>query len=835
MVTTQSFDFAGRPVYADQTYDALGRPQQLNQPTLDRTRAAMAWRKAYDVLGRVTSQTTLDEGGNALTTTTTYRGLSTDIVNPKGQRRVEVRNILDRLVSVTDPLNGVTSFAYEPFGGLTRTVSPAGNVTEIVYDRLGHKRELRDPNLGITKYSPDQFGRPLVQETAQQRKRGDRTDIAYDMLDRVIGRYDRDQRGEWVYDTAAYGKGQLAEAYTGTVTAKDYRRVLGYDALGRPSRVSLYLKDGEYTDVTTYDAWGRKSSQTYRRGTAGVEKKFTLHYNDYGFLGSVRRGSLVLWNVLQQDPAGRVTSAVLGNGLTQTDVYSPTSTRLTGATLLAANGTRRLEEGYGYDKLGNVSYRNQQWNGHGFIETFDYDELNRLKSSAIGSDVKTINYHPDGRIRNKTGVGSGDYAYPTPGAGSVRPNAVTSIAGIGNFQYDDNGNLLSGAGRTISWTAFDMPMTIAKGGASGTFVYGPEHQRARQDRGDGTSVVYADRQETELGAGGSVTLKTYWPLGIGVEIDRPGKATELRWTHTDRLGSPIALSDEAGLVQEELAYDPWGKRRDPVSHATPDTLDGKIDNKGFTNHEMLDQLDLVHMNGRVYDPFVARFLSGDPIIQDPTNGQNYDRYSYVFNNPTNLTDPTGFSEACTGGGTGTLIPIRNRTDDDKVINRPGGEREILRGNGKGLTLEKLVARGEKVNSAGTGAPNGKLSSEKSANREPTYSRVGFSSVSGPANDGSSVQVITDTWKRDSRSYGTPDQIMGQWFAFNPIEQIARDIGASERQVFWLGVVGMIGDPKQIVAHGAKNTLEGIGYTRKQLQHSFKHAKDFGVSGNANNK
>jgi hypothetical protein len=117
-------------------------------------------------------------------------------------------------------------------------------------------------------------------------------------------------------------------------------------------------------------------------------------------------------------------------------------------------------------------------------------------------------------------------------------------------------------------------------------------------------------------------------------------------------------------------------------------------------------------------------LSGDPIIQDPTNGQNYDRYSYVFNNPTNLTDPSGFSAACTGGGTGTLIPICNRTDDDKVINRPGGEREVLRGNGKGLTLEKLVARGEKVNSAGTGAPNGKMASEKSANSGYAASKAG---------------------------------------------------------------------------------------------------------------
>ncbi|WP_217653638.1 RHS repeat-associated core domain-containing protein [Janthinobacterium lividum] len=73
-----------------------------------------------------------------------------------------------------------------------------------------------------------------------------------------------------------------------------------------------------------------------------------------------------------------------------------------------------------------------------------------------------------------------------------------------------------------------------------------------------------------------------------------------------------------------------------------DSIDGKIDNRGFTGHEMLDQLDLVHMNGRVYDPLLGKFMSADPVIQDPMNGQNYNRYSYVLNNPTNLTDPTGF-------------------------------------------------------------------------------------------------------------------------------------------------------------------------------------------------
>jgi hypothetical protein len=49
------------------------------------------------------------------------------------------------------------------------------------------------------------------------------------------------------------------------------------------------------------------------------------------------------------------------------------------------------------------------------------------------------------------------------------------------------------------------------------------------------------------------------------------------------------------------------------------------------------------MNGRIYDPVAARFLQADPIVQDPFNGQSYNRYGYVLNNPLSFTDPTGFS------------------------------------------------------------------------------------------------------------------------------------------------------------------------------------------------
>ncbi|MCA3000430.1 MAG: hypothetical protein ING75_17715, partial [Rhodocyclaceae bacterium] len=142
-----------------------------------------------------------------------------------------------------------------------------------------------------------------------------------------------------------------------------------------------------------------------------------------------------------------------------------------------------------------------------------------------------------------------------------------------------------------------------------------------------------------------------------------------------------------GIFRERLAFDAWGKRRTltgdlsattpapagaiAVTTPTPDTIDGVIDNRGYTGHEMLDQLDLVHMNGRIYDPLTARFMSADPILQDPMNAQSYNRYSYVLNNPTNLTDPTGFESQITVAG--------SRLIDPSIICAGGGCREWLRG------------------------------------------------------------------------------------------------------------------------------------------------------------
>ena len=65
-------------------------------------------------------------------------------------------------------------------------------------------------------------------------------------------------------------------------------------------------------------------------------------------------------------------------------------------------------------------------------------------------------------------------------------------------------------------------------------------------------------------------------------------------------------------------------------------------NRGFTGHEELDPVALVHMNSRVYDPLLARFGTPDPTTESPFSTQGWNRYSYVGNSPLNFTDPSGY-------------------------------------------------------------------------------------------------------------------------------------------------------------------------------------------------
>ena len=102
-----------------------------------------------------------------------------------------------------------------------------------------------------------------------------------------------------------------------------------------------------------------------------------------------------------------------------------------------------------------------------------------------------------------------------------------------------------------------------------------------------------------------------------------------------------ALTDAGGNVVQKYAYDPWGARRNPDDWTQKDSRTSWITNRGYTGHEHLDAFGVIDMNGRVYDPLTAQFLSPDPYVQAPDFSQNFNRYSYCLNNPLKFTDESG--------------------------------------------------------------------------------------------------------------------------------------------------------------------------------------------------
>jgi RHS repeat-associated protein len=131
---------------------------------------------------------------------------------------------------------------------------------------------------------------------------------------------------------------------------------------------------------------------------------------------------------------------------------------------------------------------------------------------------------------------------------------------------------------------------------------------------------------------------------------RQGGSESVQFLHGDRLGSVDAVTDAAGAVVEQTKRDPYGNRvtnfNTPVLPGTITATSNKV-RLGFTGHEQDDELGLVNMRGRMYDPRLGRFVSADPLVSRRLNGQSYNRYAYVLNNPTRYLDPTGFeAEYC---------------------------------------------------------------------------------------------------------------------------------------------------------------------------------------------
>ncbi|MEO0438078.1 MAG: FG-GAP-like repeat-containing protein [Pseudomonadota bacterium] len=643
----RSFDGAGVNVYT--RFSSEGRVWRVSEPFYSGAQAQ--WNTfGYDDLGRVTSLSAVDATAS---TTTVYDGFTTAVIDSANRTSYQYRDVAGRTVRTVDKDGVHLVMSYDAQGNRHTVTSAAGTAVASTvtyeYDRYGRMKKQIDGDHGEYRYTYDVLGNKLTEQSPLMRLLSQPArEFEYDKLGRMEERTDVDGVTTWVYDVASansLGIGRLSsETIVHTSPADTFSKTYTYDPAehGRLTKVVTSIHGTTYEESMTYDANGKLLTQNYPSSPGGG---FSVShtYNDRGYLERVQSpgGANVYYQTVATNAQGRITQEWLGDGTDVTTNFEGTSARV--ESQLSLNTATVQSFSYDYDASGNMEKREDTL--HGLEETFTYDNLDRLRTAQVtGQQNYTYNFDESGNMTDKRFVAqSYDYLGAQPHAVTLLTQGATSRA----LSYDDNGNFLFGTNEPdVTWSSYNKPTQLTKGSITYEFKYGTDRRRYKKTRGSVTTHYVGSRFEKTLGSSPKYRSVVY-ANGRAVMVRKyEGGMNKNQYLHRDHLGSVTAITDEAtGNVLDRQSYDAWGLRRIATTWAAGTVT--ALDHRGYTGHEHLDDIGIIHMNGRIYSPSIGRMLSPDPVTQEPENGQNYNRYSYAFNNPLRYTDPSGyFSEDC---------------------------------------------------------------------------------------------------------------------------------------------------------------------------------------------
>lgn len=657
------------------TYDAAGRVLQQTLPYSASVNGYIEY--TYDVLGRALTQK--DAAGNV--TKNQYKGLTSVSIDERGKSSTRLSNLIGLVSRSTDALNGKVDYGYDALGNLTSTVDPGESAsadskratTTLVYDIRGRKTSQSDPSMGTWSYQYDGFG-DLVQQTDAKSQV---TTFIYDKLGRMIQRREAEGLTKWHYDTVS--PDNSAYVWKGALTWVEQRvdsnnngqldqtdaflnnRVLTYNKAGLVATTTESVGNQGYQFRNDYDDKGRLLSLTYPSG-------FKVH-NRYNAQGAVDQVSStyadgtvgsVYWTASSWDRWGSVSDMQFGNGLHTNTTRDPFTGRLTDISTGTGVSGNIQSLHYVWDEAGNLKERRDSRPELGtaqLIETFDYDDIGRFTKAYLEipgvltkSNTQSATYYPNGNVKTKTGTSSaGTYAYTNASKPLLLSTSTTSTR---VYSHDDNGNMTQytqggSVAATYSWSSYNMPTSLIRNSKTVQFTYGPDRQRLTQNiLGSGKSVAYVGGLYEVHTTGSQVQKKHFvnTPVGTVAIFTLSGTSKTNEYVHRDHLGSVDVLTSSpnsgSAAVIERSSFDVFGKRRGAGWQGS--AASSFSTSRGFTGHEMLDSVGLIHMNGRVYDPLIGRFLSPDPHIQNPNDTQSHNRFAYTQNQYLNATDPSGF-------------------------------------------------------------------------------------------------------------------------------------------------------------------------------------------------
>ncbi|WP_287699209.1 putative Ig domain-containing protein [Microcystis sp. M046S2] len=507
-------------------YDALGREIEVIYPdsTPNNLTDNPRTKKEYDKAGRKIAQ--IDELGNR-----------TEYDYDKS----------DRLLTVTNALNQITSYTYDADGRQIAKTDALGRITEYDYDDLDRLLTTTYANNAVMTTTYDPLGRVIAEKDLA----GNTTNYEYDALGRLTAVIDAlNQRTEYKYDLV----GNLIEQKdaNGNITKFEYdslRRLKATILPGGQRNETIHDKIGNLIKVTDFN--GAVTTYKYNERNWLTEKSFsdstpteTFTYTLTGELATVIDNRGVTNYVY--DERDRLISRTEPDNRTISYSYDKASNIL---TLTVPSGTTN----YTYDKLNRIDTVKDADNG---VTDYDYDAVGNLIKTVFPNGV-TENQQYDllNRLtylenRNSTGIIS-SYTYTLDAMGN-RVKVVENDGRTAEYTYDNLYRL----------TQEKITDTVA-GNKTITYVFDAVGNRLQKiDSVEGTTTYTYNENDRLLKEilGGNVTQYQYDDEGnLLAKVENGATTTNYEWNAKGEL-TAVEVTENGETGRIEFEYDHNGIR-----------------------------------------------------------------------------------------------------------------------------------------------------------------------------------------------------------------------------------------------------------------------------------